>query len=109
MSGLNQRKSGPIKREVRPEDSTSVEPEKMTIIQMIAGSQYRRNGPSRRIALRCPDSASKATQFGGHVASLRAPASRRQLWAAVKRCRRDASAPSRLCEKIHKFNLPGLL
>src|SRR5436190_7895746 len=45
MFGLSQRSSGPMKREVRCEDITSVEPPKIKPIQRTTGNQYLKNKP----------------------------------------------------------------
>ena len=45
--GANQRRNGPIKREVWSADRRSVDPAKIRIIQAIAGSQYFRNLPTK--------------------------------------------------------------
>ena len=43
MSGANQRKNGPMNREVCSADNKSVDPTKMKIIQATMGSQYLRS------------------------------------------------------------------
>ena len=43
--GLNQRNSGPMMREVRCDESTSVEPPKISPIQSTTGSQNMQNEP----------------------------------------------------------------
>src|SRR5213596_1457886 len=45
MFGLSQRNSGTRMREVRRDDSTSVEPPKIKPIQRTTGSQYLKNKP----------------------------------------------------------------
>src|SRR5689334_4922093 len=61
-SGANQRRNGPMKRDVCSAESKSVEPRKMKIIQARGGSQYLRNADTadettRRMLVLTPQNA----------------------------------------------------